>query len=229
VVRGVLFDLDDTLVDLAGAARAAIRVHLADLGRPHGEDVAVRWREVEDRHFGRFLAGELGFQEQRRERVREMLGERLDDDAADAWFAAYTRRLEAEFTTFDDVVTALELVATRRLPVGIVTNLDADLQRRKLELVGLGDRFEVLVGLDAIGRGKPDPAVFRHACELLGTAPADTVFVGDRLDHDALGARDAGLRAVWLDRSGRTGPDVAEVPGGVARITSLRELEQVLA
>jgi putative hydrolase of the HAD superfamily len=225
VLQGVLFDLDDTLVDLAGAARAAIPLHLADLGLPHGPDVGDRWREVEERHFGRFLAGEIGFQEQRRERVREMLGEQLDDAAADAWFAGYADRLAAELAVFDDVVGALDALAERGLPVGIVTNLDAGLQRGKLERVGLADRFDVVVGLDALGVGKPDPSVFHHACELIGTTPSATAFVGDRIDHDALGARDAGLRAYWLDRTGHA----AGVPDGVVRVGSLHELVEVLA
>lgn len=225
MVRGVLFDVDDTLVDHAGAGRAAILARLREVGLPHGAEAADRWRELEERHFGRFLAGELGFEEQRRSRVRGMVDEDLDDVAADAWFAAYNERFESGWACFDDVLAALALLDARGLPVGVVTNLDAVRQRRKLDLVGLTGRFEVLVGLDALGVAKPDPAVFRHACSLLGTAPADTAFVGDRLDHDALGARDAGLLAVWLDR---TGGD-ADVPAGVTRVRSLAELEEVLA
>ncbi len=226
MVRGVLFDIDDTLVDHAGASRAAIVGQLRDVGLPHGASDADRWRTLDERHFPRFLAGELGFQEQRRARVRDMVDDPdLDDGAADAWFAAYNARFESSWACFDDVLAALAGLADRGLPVGIVTNLDSRRQRHKLERVGLGGRFDVLVGLDTLGVGKPDAAVFRHACELLGTEPAETAFVGDRLEHDALGARDAGLLAVWLDRNG-AGHDV---PEGVVRVRSLAELEEVLA
>jgi putative hydrolase of the HAD superfamily len=224
VVAGVLFDVDDTLVDHAGASRAAILHRLREAGLPHGPDAAQRWRELDEVHFGRFLAGELGFQEQRRARVRGILGEDLADDDADAWFAAYNERFESSWGCFDDVLAALAVIDARGLRVGVVTNLDTARQRHKLERVGLGDRFAVLVGLDTIGVGKPAAAVFRHACALLGTDPADTAFVGDRLDHDALGARDAGLLAIWLDRAG---PDV-DVPAGVTRVRTLDELEKVL-
>jgi putative hydrolase of the HAD superfamily len=229
-VRGVLFDIDDTLVDHSGAQRAAIVDYLVSLGLDHDEAAVARWREAEERHFSRHLTGELTFQGQRRARVREMLaahgGGDLDDGAADAWFVGYTTRFEAQWTTYDDVAAALDMVASRGLAVGIVTNVDADHQRRKLEIVGLGARFDVVVGLDTLGFGKPDARVFRHACDLLGTMPRDTVFVGDRLDHDAVGARDAGLRAVWLDRSGTPRSDV---PDGVTRVASLAELEAVVA
>jgi putative hydrolase of the HAD superfamily len=229
-VQGVLFDVDDTLVDHSGARGSAIVGYLASLGLEHDAAAVSRWRAVEELHFARHLTGELSFQGQRRARVREMLaasgGADLDDAAADAWFAGYTARFEAGWATYDDVAAALDMVAAHDLAVGIVTNVGADLQRRKLELVGLGGRFDVVVGLDTLGFGKPDARVFRHACELIGTAPRDTVFVGDRLDHDAIGARDAGLRAVWLDR---TGALPAAVPDGVTRVVSLSELEALVA
>jgi putative hydrolase of the HAD superfamily len=229
-VRGVLFDVDDTLVDHSGAQRTAIVAHLASLGLEHDDAAVGRWREAEERHFSRHLTGELTFQGQRRARVREMLAEHggadLDDATADEWFAGFTIHNEAAWTTYDDVGAALAMLASRALAVGIVTNVDASHQRRKLERVGLGGYFDVVVGLDTLGFGKPDPRVFRHACELLGTKPSDTFFVGDRLDDDAVGARDAGLRAVWLDRSGGAGSDV---PAGITRVASLAELEAVLA
>lgn len=229
-MRGVLFDVDDTLVDHSGAQQTAIVVYLASLGLDHDAAEVSRWRDAEERHFSRHLTGELTFQGQRRARVREMLaaqgGGGLDDATADGWFAGYTTHFEAAWTTYDDVGVALAMVASREFALGIVTNVDADHQRRKLEIVGLGGCFSVVVGLDTLGFGKPDPRVFRHACALLGTQPCDTFFVGDRLDHDAVGARDAGLRAVWLDRSGIARDDV---PDGVTRVASLTELEAVVA
>jgi putative hydrolase of the HAD superfamily len=229
-VRGVLFDVDDTLVDYSGAQQTAIVAYLASLGLDHDAAAVRRWHDADERHFGRHLTGELTFQGQRRARVREMLaddgGADIDDAAADVWFAGYTALFETNWTAYDDVGAALAMVASRALRVGIVTNAAADRQRRKLAMVGLGGCFDVVVGHDTLGFGKPDPRVFHHACELLGTQPCDTFFVGDRLDHDAVGARDAGLRAVWLDRSVVGGGDV---PDGVLRVTSLAELEAVVA
>ena len=77
------------------------------------------------------------------------------------WFAGYTTHFEAAWTAYDDVAAALDVVAAHGLAVGIVTNVGADHQRRKLESVGLGDRFDVVVGLDTLGFGKPDPRVFQ--------------------------------------------------------------------
>ena len=55
VVRGVLFDVDDTLVDHAGASRARSSGS-SRLGLPHGASDADRWRTPDERHFPRYLA-----------------------------------------------------------------------------------------------------------------------------------------------------------------------------
>ncbi|MCE1178865.1 MAG: HAD family hydrolase [Micrococcales bacterium] len=87
-----------------------------------------------------------------------------------------------------------------------------------------GGAFEALVTKDTLGFGKPDGRVFRHACGLLGRDPGDVVYVGDELDFDAIGARDAGLVGVWLDRRGRwDGTDI-----GVPVIGSLDEVDALL-
>jgi phosphoglycolate phosphatase-like HAD superfamily hydrolase len=58
----------------------------------------------------------------------------------------------------------------------------------------------------AVARGwqlaKPHRAIFRMACRVLGVHPGQAVHIGDRLDTDAGGPRDAGLHGGWLDRSG---------------------------
>ena len=68
---------------------------------------------------------------------------------------------------------------------------------------------------------KPDPDAFTAACARLAVAPQAAVYVGDRLDVDARAATAAGLRGVWLDR---TGDGAAVTPYGVVRISTLDEL-----
>ena len=114
------------------------------------------------------------------------------------------------------------------LRIGALTNAATALQDEKLRRTGFPD-VRVLVGVDTLGFGKPDPRVFLEACRRLGTDPARTAYVGDEADVDALGARDAGLVGVWLDRPGarRHPVDEASVTA-VAVIRSLAELPDAL-
>jgi putative hydrolase of the HAD superfamily len=76
----------------------------------------------------------------------------------------------------------------------------------------------VLTSAEA-GVAKPDAAIFHEACRRAGCAPQDSIYVGDRLETDAMAARAAGLHGIWLDRSGS-----GRQAGGIAWISSLDEL-----
>jgi putative hydrolase of the HAD superfamily len=200
LVTAVIFDVDGTLVDHDRAQRDGLAGHLARLGASLDEVQWDRWRSLEEHHFARYLAGDLGFQEQRRGRVRDFTGEPMDDATADAWFAGYQAHFESSWQLFPDVRPALE--ALSGVPMAAFSNVPGDLTRRKLAAVGVIDAFEVALGTDDVGAAKPDAGVFTSVCDALGSAPAATWHVGDRYHWDGEGARDAGLRSVWLDRRG---------------------------
>ena len=220
-IKGVLFDVDETLVDSDGAVRVAIEGHLGELGLPSGPAALAQWQELEEMYFSRYLAGELTFLQQRRERARGMAGWPMNDDEADEWLLGYVRRFESAWAPFPDVLGSVAGLDGLRL--GVVTNTESWYQREKLRHVGLIDRFECLIGTDTVGVPKPEPEIFHAGCDALGLDPAETMYVGDRLDVDALGARDAGLVGVWLDRSGGGG-----ARSGVPVIGSLEELPPLL-
>ncbi|MCU0264600.1 MAG: HAD family hydrolase [Actinomycetia bacterium] len=228
----VVFDVDGTLVDHDSAQRRALLGHLADLGEVADEAAWRRWRDLEELHYARYLAGELTFVEQRRERARAMTGGLRTDAECDAWFAGYLAGFEASWTLFDDVLPALDALAADGLLLGAFSNVAGDFTRRKLAAVGLLDRFAVALGDDDVGAAKPDPQVFWTVCARLDVPVQRAVHVGDRFDKDAAGARDAGLLGVWLDRPGadplgRVPPDGVG-RDGVAVIAGLAELVELL-
>lgn len=201
-MAAVLFDVDDTLVDHEGAARSGLALHLRDRGEDYGPDVWAQWVTVEHRHFDRYLAGELSFEEQRRARARDFTGAALTDAEADAWFDGYRRCFEAAWTVFDDVPPTLDRLAASGLALGAFSNVDGAYTRRKLAAVGLLDRFAVVLGRDDVSAGKPSAEPFLTLAATLGAAPEAAAHVGDRYEVDARPARAAGLLGIWLDRPG---------------------------
>ncbi len=121
--------------------------------------------------------------------------------------ASYKLWQQISFVLFDDVLSCLGALRADSLRLGVITNNDGVHQRRKLAAVGLGDAFDVVVISGEFGVGKPDPAIFSHACAELGVDAGAALHVGDRLDADALGALGAGLRGIWLDRLGVAGDE----------------------
>ncbi|WDF32169.1 HAD family hydrolase [Arthrobacter agilis] len=208
-VAAVLFDIDDTLVDLERAMGRTLQ-SIPDPALDHlGDDDWVRYKALytadPQRHYDRFLAGELTFEEQRVHRVRHARAgftpEPFLGSVAEAWVCAYEQTLPLHFRAYDDVVPLLDALDDRGIPYGAVSNNVHDYQRAKLDRAEL-QRIRVLVGIDTVGVAKPEPAIYREGARLLHTDPARTLYVGDNLVVDAQGARAAGLVGVWLDRAG---------------------------
>ncbi|HEY2506488.1 MAG TPA: HAD family hydrolase [Streptosporangiaceae bacterium] len=217
MLRGVLFDLDDTLVDHQSAADAAVLAWAGELG-VGDEHVTVRWARISEVHYGRYQRRELSFAQQRRARVREFVGADVSDREADALFAGYLERYEAGWTVFDDAIPALRRVRAAGLTAAVFTNGDERHQRFKLSKLGLSDEIDILIASSGLPAGKPDPRAFAHALSRAGLTAGEALMVGDSLEKDVLGAIGAGLGAVLVDRYDRC------LAAGVPRISSLREL-----
>ncbi|VXB35209.1 HAD family hydrolase [Nocardioides sp. AX2bis] len=201
MLKAVLFDLDDTLVDQEGAADAAVVAFAAEHGI-HDVEVRRRWSAISAVHYGRYQRREVTFAEQRRARVRELLSLDVSDDDADDLFGGYLRRYEAGWTLFDDAVPALRRARSAGLAVVVLTNGDEEQQRRKLRLLGLEDEVSTLVASSSLPAGKPDQRAFRGALARVGVHASEALMVGDSLEDDVRGALRAGLGAVLVDRTG---------------------------
>lgn len=232
VIRGVLFDIDDTLVDLETAMGRTLH-HvgadtLAHLSEADWEEYKRLFSRDPHGYYERFLDGELTFAEQRLHRVRHaqagFTAEPLEGEYAQRWNAAYEANLPLHFAPYDDVVPVLDALDAAAVPYGAVSNNVHDYQRAKLNRAGLG-RVAALVGIDAVGVAKPDPGIFLEGARLLGTAPHETLYVGDNRLVDAEGAQNAGLVGVWLDRRGEGD---AATGAGIYRIAGLDGVLQFL-
>ncbi|PSK32908.1 HAD family hydrolase [Nocardia seriolae] len=230
-IRGVLFDVDDTLVDYSATVRIAIVAHLAAEGildRFESPGSAVdRWRVIEEEEeYPRFLTGELTFKGQQLVRTRRFLAEAevVSEDPA-AWFARYAAQRDTAWAAFPDAAPVLRAL-DGRVRLGVISTASRPYQIGKLRTVGLLRHFgDAVLCSDEFGAAKPDPAIFHTGCEMLGLPPEQVAYVGDRYDVDALGARDAGLRAYWLDRAGLGG----DTHDRVTVIRSLAELDSPVA
>jgi putative hydrolase of the HAD superfamily len=218
----VLFDIDDTLVDHGAAERAAIQALYGRVHSTHGlEQFTDGWRAAAERHFSRYVAGELSMDEQRRARVREVIDARLTDIEADRIFRAFLDAYESACAPFDDARACLDALVGHRL--GVISNGQSHQQLRKLRRAGLLEAFEVVVVSDECGFAKPEPEIFAHACALAGEPRSNAIYVGDRYDVDATAARRAGLVGVWLDRAG-----LVEHDRQPPTLRSLRELKPLV-
>jgi HAD superfamily hydrolase (TIGR01549 family) len=217
----VLLDLDGTVLDNSGlpevAARTCASVSQAIGGidpdclfEANAEAWAQHWPEVEKVCWLGQLDGRAASREAWR-RALERCG-CVQDAAVDLAVADYRSFAREAFLLYPDVRGFLDYAAERGLRLGLVTNGPSDMQRDKIEGLGIGAEIPVVVISAEHGVAKPDPAVFGIALDELGVRPQDAWCVGDSLDTDVAGALAAGVTAIWLNRSAHHPPTSAVAP-----------------
>jgi len=223
-VKAVLFDLDDTLWAIEPVLQRA-EAQLFDWLRQHAPRLASQHSvgSLRERRQA-LLAAEPAYQINlwalRHAVLTQALRESEEDlllaDPAMVIFTTARNSVEP----FDDVVPGLQRLA-QRLVLGTISNGFADLKH-----IGLADHFQTSLAAHQFGSAKPDPAIFHAACDALQLTPAETVYVGDDLTLDVLGAQQAGLQAVWMNRFNRPLPPHVK-PDAIC--TNLYELDAWLS
>lgn len=229
-IEGVLFDIDDTLVDLRSAAIDSFLVMLKeefrDVSAQQQKFVAEDFADDGAGAYERYMAGDLTFLGQRQLRLNRALElvnqEPLSTEEFVPWAQKYESMVKELWKPFEDVHPHLAALSDWGIPYGAVSNNIETYQRMKLESAGLPG-FEVVIGSDTAGAPKPDAAPFLAGCAQLKTSPARTLYVGDNPVNDVLGAKNAGLVAVYLDRecAGRQVPALT--------VASLEELTDLIS
>jgi FMN hydrolase / 5-amino-6-(5-phospho-D-ribitylamino)uracil phosphatase len=220
--RVISLDLDDTLWEVAPVLDAAEIRLMAWLNERHPQSMQGRdihsMREARARVAERFPDRNHDLTFVRRQALAEhfnaaALAEATAHvDAAMEVFLTERNRVRL----YDDVRPALQrLRTTHRLFA--VSNGNADLQR-----CGIADLFDGHVTAAAAGAAKPDPRIFAHLLREAGVQPADVLHIGDDPIADVVGAAQAGMHAIWINRESRAWPAQLPWPAGLAR--SLRTI-----
>jgi putative hydrolase of the HAD superfamily len=199
----LLVDLDDTLIDRAGAFGRWAREFASARG---GSAADARWLVAADRD---------GLEP--RERLAVIISERFGlGERGEAGLVAELRGGLVRQVIPDGAVTrALRDARAAGWVPFVVTNGTVEQQERKLRHAGLDREVAGWVISEGAGIRKPDPGIFQFAAVRAGQSLHGAWMIGDSAEADISGARNAGLPGVWLHR-GRPWPLTAFQPGHTA-------------
>lgn len=222
MVKALLFDLDDTLLDhQAAVSEALLEWHrwLLSQDLVDWEDLPefeCQWHQITERAYQRFAMQQITFVQQRRLRVMQIVNRPLSDNEADELYQPYLHTYRANWRLFPDVKPML--LQTTNYQKVVITNGADEVQKRKLQQLGIADYFDHIITSESEGVAKPNPKIYQQVINRLGLEQAHCLMVGDDLERDYHAARAAGLHSLWLNRKGKKDGE------GVDQISGLNEL-----
>ncbi|GAB6947974.1 HAD-IA family hydrolase [Vulcanisaeta sp. JCM 16161] len=231
-VKALLFDYDDTIMDVSEArsyARQVIAHELSLITNFSVEHILGIIRNIEIRmeSIGQFDR-RIWFRE-----VVKTLGVEFGSDEINRLVKIYWDSWRSKSRLFPDVMPTLGELRRCGLRLGIVTNTDGEpgLKRDRIRKDGVYELFDVIVVAgDDTSHVKPHPEPFIRALQILNMRGNEAIYVGDRISTDVPGAKAVGMYTGIIDRYnnivpgfneyGNSGPDFV--------IHSLLELLQML-
>ncbi len=220
-IEAITLDLDDTLWPVAPAIEAAEQA-LRDWIAEHCPDAHRHWSSADLQGLREQVWAEHPHLSHDFSQLRMIAIERIlapfgmpasaADDAFAAFFAARNR-----VQLYPEAHAALHRLA-ERLPIVALTNGNACLRT-----IGLDHCFHDAVHARDAGVAKPAAQIFHLACGRAQTPPTRVLHVGDHPLQDVIGAREAGLQSVWLDRGMHSWPEHAPPARRFADLSQLAD------
>ena len=111
------------------------------------------------------------------------------------------QQAKMDLVLFDDVSPVLDDLKKRGLKLGLISNIEKDMTAT-LDKLGLSSRLDIIVTSQDAGFTKPQPEIFRYALKQAGVQPDEAAYIGDQYQVDIVGAQQAGMKGILLDRDG---------------------------
>lgn len=210
MIKYVLFDVDDTLLDFGKAESAAIGKTFERIGIPVTEELIRRYSEINAQQWARFERGEISRERLLTERFDILFSELgLHNIPSEMAQASYEYLLGIGHYFVDGAEALLEALKDK-YELYIVSNGNASVQDRRLKSAGIIPYFSDIFISERVGFNKPS-AEFFDACfeRIPGFERDKAIIVGDRLSSDIQGGINAGVKTCWFNPKGEApDPDI---------------------
>ena len=197
MIKGILFDLDETLLNRKASVEAFIhdqyKRYKPYLAQVEEDSFCSRFIELDnngytwkDRVYERLIE----------EYRLKLSSEELLDD--------YLVHFRQHCQPFKGMLEMLEALKNLGYNLGIITNGKTVFQLGNIRALGIETYFDTIVISEEEEVKKPESTIFQRALERMNLKAHEAIFVGDHLINDVKGAKDVGMRAVWKKREEET-------------------------
>lgn len=193
MIKAVIFDLDNTLVDFMHMKRQAVDAAVRAM---HDAGLALSPDDIKKRIDAIYKERGIEFQNVFDQLLYDVF-KKVDYKILSAGIIAYRRAREAALVPYPHVTMTLMALLKRGIKLAVVSDAPAREAWLRLCYLNFHHAFDAVVTYDDTKQRKPHPAPFLKALELLGVKPQQTLMVGDWAERDIVGASKVGMKTVF--------------------------------
>lgn len=195
MIKNVLIDLDDTLLDFKKSEARAITATMKEYGVVPNEQRIKRYSEINDLYWKKLERKELTREEVLVGRFREFFDElKVSVDAISVRYF-YENYMKTCVDFIDGAIELLDELKIENYRVYLVSNGTAVVQDSRIKLAGIAKYFDGIFISQRVGHNKPSPMFFETVFDSIKEFNRDeTIILGDSLSSDILGGKGVGIK-----------------------------------
>ena len=220
MLKAVIFDLDNTLVDFMLMKKQAID---AAINAMRDAGLKLSTDEIRQRIDQIYNERGIEFQSVFDELLYREFS-KIDHKILSAGVIAYRRAREAALVPYPHVTMTLIELSKMQLKLGVVSDAPSKEAWLRLSYLNFHHLFDAVVTFDDTGMRKPNPEPFRKILEMLRIEPGDALMVGDWAERDVLGAAQVGMKTVFARYGNTFGTEISNANYDIDDITQLIDI-----
>ncbi|MDK2951704.1 MAG: 2-haloacid dehalogenase [Kosmotogales bacterium] len=193
----VYFDLDNTILDFDKCEREALKDLMIHYNLEFSDDHLSSYSEINKKCWQDYERGLLSKEKLREERFKIFFRSKNIEIKNNMNPAKdYLEFLKEKSYFIPGAERLLKKLKEKNHKMACLTNGIKEVQSRRTKKANLDEYFDFILTSEEIGKPKPDPLIFERASEISGIELKDSLYIGDSLSSDFLGAENAGVEFI---------------------------------
>lgn len=200
MIKNILFDLDDTILDFKMAERVALTKALTQLGIEVNDYIVKQYSKYNISQWKRLELGEITREEVKVNRYKLLFDEFKFDISPQKATALYENNLCIGHYFIDGAQDIIQKLWDEEYNLYLVSNGAKRVQDSRLESAGISKYFKGIFISETVGYEKPNKEFFDYCFSHISDFKRDeTVIIGDSLSSDIKGGLIAGIKTIWFN------------------------------